>query len=389
MKKRKLISVAVIMCLLLGILSGCAGKDSGKSDTIKIGLIGPLTGNVAEYGLAVEKAAKLYIKELNEAGGIDGKQVTLISYDDKHDATESINAYNKLVFSDGVVAILGPVTSTPALAVAQASVADGIVLMTPTGTHPDITSYGTNVFRACFLDPYQGSTMATYAAKNLSAKTAAVIYNVTDSYSTGLRDTFVADCAKLGITVVANESYSGDPVNVASQLTNIAAKKPDVIFVPDYYNQIYLVAKQARDMGITSTLLGVDGADGCLGVDGADKSVLEGVIFSNHYSTDDPSPVVQNFLKSYESTYSATPSALSALGYDGARLLLSAIEKVAASGVELKQSAEFNAALIKTLEATDLDCVTGHITYDAQHNPVKTCAIIKIVGGKYTLDSYV
>lgn len=385
MKKARILAAILVITLVVGLLTGC-----GSSDTIKIGLIAPLTGDVAQYGIAVKNAVELYIGELNAAGGIDGRVVELVVMDDKGDATEAVNAYNKLVYSEEVVAIIGAVTSTPTIAVAQKSVSDGIIMMTPTATMPEVTTYGDNYFRACFLDPFQGSTMANLAAKTLGAKTAAIIYNSTDAYSTGLKEAFESTCASLGVTVVAAEGYGSDDQDFSSQLTNIAALNPDVIFVPDYYNQVYMIAKQARDIGITATILGVDGVDGVLDIEGVDTAVLEGIYFSNHYSTQDESEIVQNFLANYASTYNQTPSALAALGYDGAMILMAAIKDVVeVQGVKAVQGTEFNEALRVTLENIEIQCVTGVITYDDEHNPIKTCAIIKIVNGKYVLDSMV
>ena len=381
MKRIEFLAIFLCIALCISIFTGCAKKES---DTIKIGLIGPLTGEVAMYGTSVLKAVNLYVENYNEAGGLNGQKIEIISYDDKHDATESTNAYNKLVTSDEVVAIIGAVTSAPTIAVAQASVEDNIPMMTPTATHPDVTKFGNNMFRSCFLDPFQGSTMANFAKDELKATTAAVIYNNSDAYSTGLYESFIATAAEIGLTIVAKESYAGTDVDYKSQLTNIADKDPDVIFAPDYYNNLYLVMSQAKEVGITSQFLGVDGADGILGIDGVDKTIVNGLYFANHYSTQDPSPLVQNFLTGYKAAYNEDPSALAALGYDGAMLLIDAIEKVATK-MDVEPSAEFYQAVIDQLEATDMDCVTGHITYDANNNPQKTCAIILVEDAEYTL----
>ncbi|OQB24139.1 MAG: Leucine-, isoleucine-, valine-, threonine-, and alanine-binding protein precursor [Firmicutes bacterium ADurb.Bin182] len=373
----------VLACMLTAVLfAGCAG---GGSDTIKIGFIGPLTGEVAQYGVAAQNAMNLYIDSLNEKGGIGGKKIELISYDDKGDATEAVNAYNKLVTSDEVVAILGAITSTPTIAVAQQSAVDNVPMMTPTATHADVTSYGNNTFRACFLDPFQGSTMAKFSVDELSAKTAAVIYNTSDAYSSGLRDSFIETAGEVGLEIVADEGYSKDDVDFKAQLTNIAAADPDVLFVPDYYNNVYIISSQSKEIGLRATLLGIDGADGVLAIEGADSANVEGLYFANHYSTEDPSELVQGFLSGYEEEFGQTPSALAALGYDGAMILCSALEKVAASGVKLESSDKVFQAVIDELDATDMDCVTGHITYDENNNPIKSLAIIKVEAGEYTL----
>lgn len=383
MKKVRIIALIMVAMMLFSALAGCS-KSGGSDESIKIGLIGPLTGEVAAYGLAVENAVNLYINQLNEDGGIGGRKIEIISYDDKHDATEATNAYNKLVTSDEVVAIIGAVTSKPCLAVAQLSVADNIPMMTPTATHEDVTSFGNNMFRSCFLDPYQGSMMANFAYNELGASTAAVIYNNSDAYSTGLYEAFVAKAGELGLEIVATESYGASDADYKAQLTTINAANPDVVFAPDYYNTLYTIVSQGRETGITVPFLGVDGADGVLGIEGIDTSIVEGVYFVNHYSTQDESPLVQTFLTSYTEKYNEDPSALAALGYDGAMILCAAIAEVA-KDMDIDNSEECFQAIIDALEETDMDCVTGHVTYDELNNPNKTCAVIKIVSGEYTL----
>ena len=381
MKKTKLIAMILCVALVASLVAGCNKKDE---ESIKIGMIGPLTGDVAQYGTAVLNAVNLYVDQYNADGGLNGKMIEIISYDDKHNATEATNAYNKLATSDNVVAIIGAVTSTPTIAVAQASLEDNMPLMTPTATHPDVTSFGNNMFRSCFLDPFQGSTMAKFAKEELDATTAAVIYNNSDAYSTGLYESFIATAESIGLEVVASESYAGTDTDFKSQLTNIASKTPDVVFAPDYYNNLYLVMTQAKEVGLTTKFLGVDGADGILGIDGVDKATVNGLYFANHYSTQDQSPIVQDFLTGYKAEYNEDPSALAALGYDAAMLMIAAIEKVA-EDMEIEPTAEVFSAIIAALDATDMECVTGRITYDENNNPQKTCAIILVKDEEYTL----
>ncbi|HPD88931.1 MAG TPA: ABC transporter substrate-binding protein [Oscillospiraceae bacterium] len=372
---KRVLAIVLVVAMMFG-MTACSGSGS---DTIKIGVIAPLTGDVAVYGNAVNDAVKLYTDKVNAEGGIDGKQIELVVYDDKGDATEAVNAYNKLVSSDQVLAIIGDVTSTPTIAVAQASVADNIPIITGTATHLDVTSFGTNMFRACFIDDLQARTMANLAVAQGVTK-AAVIYNASDSYSTGLRDSFKTYCDSLGVEVVADEAYAKGDVDFNAQLTNIAAANPEVIFIPEYYNTFYLIASQARAMGITATFYGVDGTDGVLEIDGADVSVFDGIYFSNHYTTDDPSEVVQNFIADYQEAYGQTPNALAALGYDAAMILFDAIKR---AGV-YEPSAENWQAIIDALYQTDMQCVTGHITYDEGNGtPNKSTKVITIEDGVY------
>lgn len=386
-KMKKIIALVLTAVMVCGIISGCAG-GSGK---IKIGVIAPLTGDVAVYGTAVNNAVELYVKQLNEAGGIDGKKIELITYDDKGDPTEALNAYNKLVSADEVVAIIGPVTSTPTFGVAEKSAADGIPCITGTATHPDVTTYGDNYFRACFEDPFQGGTMAKFAKEELKATTAGIIYNSSDAYSTGLMEAFTAAAKEAGLEVVATEAYSKGDVDFKAQLTNIKKESPDVLFVPDYYNNAYLIASQVKEVGLDTTLLGVDGTDGVLEIEGADTSVFDGMYFANHYSADDTSAAVVAFRAAYEAEYDAAPNALAALGYDAADILFSAIKVASGSiGVDALTGADKKtdikdvyAAIVDAMGKTDKDCVTGHITFDEAGNPIKDCTIIKIEGGAY------
>lgn len=384
MRKIKVFSLLLAVAMTCAAFVGCAGNADAGVDTIKIGLIAPLTGDVAVYGMAARNGAELFVNELNEAGGIDGKEVELIMYDDKGDATEAVNAYNKLVTSDEVLAIIGAVTSTPTIAVAQTSVADNVPLLTPTATHEDVTSYGNNMFRSCFIDALQGISMATMAVDSLNAKTAAIIYNDSDAYSKGLMESFTAKAEELGLEIVATEAYATGDVDYKAQLTNIMAASPEVIFVPDYYNTVYKIAQQAKEMGNTARLLGVDGVDGVLSIEGADASCLEGMRFSNHYDVNDPSELVQNFRKAFEDAYGEVPNAFASLGYDGAKILCAAIEGAINDGVDPEPTADFYQAVIDKLDATDIVGVTGPITYDENNNPQKVCAIIEIVNGEYS-----
>lgn len=377
---KRFLAVVVCLVMLTCVLAGCSSSE----DTIKIGVIAPLTGEVAVYGNATNNGIELYVEQLNAAGGIDGKKVELVTYDDKGDATEALNAYNKLVSADEVCAIIGPVTSGPTFGVAEASAADGVPCITATATHPDVTTYGDNFFRSCFEDPFQGGAITSFAYNNLEARTAAIIYNTSDTYSEGLKDSITEKAAELGIEIVATEGYSKGDVDFRSQLTNIQSKNPDVLFTPDYYNNVYMICKQAREMGIESTFLGVDGTDGVLEIEGADVTVFDGMYLANHYSTNDDSKAVQDFISAYQEAYDgATPVSFSALGYDAAKIMCAAVAKVYEDGVELGASAESYAAIVAALKATDLDCVTGHITFDANNNPVKDCVIIGVEDGAY------
>ena len=365
-------------CLFLALMLAFGAAASAES--VKVGLIAPLTGEVAVYGNAVKEAVQLYIDDFNAAD--HPFDINLIIYDDKGDPTEAMNAYNKLVYQDDIAVLLGPVTSSPTFGVAEASVDDGIPALTPTATHPDVTTYGDNFFRACFEDPFQGGSMAKFASSELKATTAAIIYNNADTYSIGLRDAFMETAEEVGLTVTTTEAYGASDIDFRAQLTNIIKTNPDVLFIPYYYNVTYMICSQARELGYTGTFLGVDGTDGVLAIEGADVSVFDGMYFANHYSADSDSPVTQAFIKEYTDKYGATPNALAALGYDGAMIVCDALERVNNDGVKIDGESSYE-AIIEALRATEVDGVTGHITFDENNNPIKTLSIIQIKDGAY------
>lgn len=350
------------------------------AQTIKIGAMGPLTGPVAIYGISATNGTKLAIEEINANGGVLGKQLELNLLDEKGDTTEAVNAYNKLL-DWGMVALVGDVTSKPSVAVAELAAQDGLPMITPTGTQLNITEAGSNVFRVCFTDPYQGEVMAKFAKEKLNAKSVAIMVNNSSDYSDGVAKAFAEETAKQGIEVVAKEGYSDGDKDFRPQLTKIAGKNPDVLFVPDYYEQDGLIAIQAREIGLTSGIIGPDGWDGVLKtVDKSSYSAIEGVFFANHYSTKDESEKVQSFINNYKAKFNDEPSAFSALSYDTVYLIKAAIEKAGSTDKE---------ALVKAIKESQFEGVTGSLTFDEKNNPIKGITIIKIVNGDYTFDSVV
>ena len=378
MKKASVPFMKKFLCLVIALLMAFASLASAEE--VKVGLITPLTGDVAVYGNAVRDAVTLYVDSFNESGA--PITVKLIVYDDKGDPTEAMNAYNKLVYQDDIAVLIGPVTSSPTFGVAEASVDDGIPALTPTATHPDVTTYGDNFFRACFEDPFQGGTMASFAKNELSFNTVGIIFNNADTYSIGLRDAFVARANEVGLTVTATEAYGATDIDFRAQLTNIIATNPDAIFIPYYYNVTYMICSQARELGYTGTFLGVDGTDGVLAIEGADVSVFDGMYFANHYSTDSTSPITQAFIADFQGKYNSMPNALAALGYDGAMIVCDALVRVFNDGVEIDGESSYD-AIKEALYNTEIDGATGHITFDANGNPIKTLSIIQIQNGEY------
>ena len=378
--------VAVVMAAAM--VMGFAVAAVAASDTIKVGVLAPLTGAVAQYGNAVNNGVQMYFEELNAKGGINGKQVELVVYDEEGDPVKAVTGYNYLMDQE-VVAIVGDVTTAPTKAVVAESQADGTPMITASATAEDVTcqlnadgsvaAVYENMFRSCFIDPFQGSKMAAFAKDQLSAKTAAVLYNMGSDYSVGCAKAFQDTAAEQGLEVVAVESYADGAVDFQSQLTNIAAKAPDVLFVPDYYSVIALVAQQAQSAGVKATMLGADGWDSVLGVV-TDPALLEGAYYCSGYSTEDTRPEVQTFVANYKAKFNADPDMFAAQGYDAAMILAAAIEKAEASGAKAG-SDDYREAIIDAMKATDMDCVTGHVTFNEYNNPEKTAAIINITGG--------
>lgn len=371
----KKIALVLAAMLLLVPLSACNQEDE---NTILIGGLAPLTGDVAVYGIAVRNAADLAFEEINEKGGILGKQIKYQCEDEKGDPTEAVNAFNKLMNNENIVAFLGDVTTKPTLAVAPLAAEEGIPMITPTATHVDVTKAGDNIFRSCFIDPFQGSMMAVFAKENLNVQKVAIIYNTSDDYSDGLHKSFKEKAEELGMEVVAIKGYSKDATDFNAELTAIQAEDPDAIYVPDYYGTDALIATQARALGFYKPLLGCDGWDGVLDVLAEEKySVVNNVYFTNHYFVGDTDEKVKAFVANYEKKYGVKPNALAALAYDAAYILANAIE--AAGSTDW-------AAINEELAKTNYAGVSGNISYgDGTYvgDPTKDVTVIKIDNGEY------
>lgn len=375
--------------MLLGLsflITACGGekeattKKTDEAATIKIGGLGPLTGPLAIYGVTATNGSKLAFEEINKNGGILGKQVEFVLFDEKGDSTEAVTAYNRLV-DEGAVALVGDITSKPSLAVAEIAAQDNMPMITPTGTQFNITEAGPNVFRVCFTDPYQGVILANLAKNNLKANTVAIMVNNSSDYSDGVAEAFIKEAERLGLKIVAKEGYAEGDKDFRAQLTKVAATNPDVLLVPDYYEQVALITTQAREVGVKSTFIGPDGWDGVAkALDSSAYGAVENSYFTNHYSVEDTNEKVQNFLKAYREKYKDEPSAFSALSYDAAYLMKDAIEKAGSTDKD---------AIVKAMKESDFAGVTGHLRFDEKNNPVKAVTVLKVVNGNYTFDSVI
>ena len=382
MIKRKwwsLTSLAVGVTMIAGLVAGCGGSPSAtESKDIKIGGNFELTGGVATFGQSAANGIKLAFKEINAAGGVLGKQLVFVAADNKSEPSESTNATTKLITQDKVVAILGAVASTNTLAAVQVASDNKIPLITPTSTNPKVTVDNGKVrdwvFRSCFIDPFQGTVMASFASKSLKAKTAAILTDNSSDYSKGLTQVFEESFAKAGGKVVSKEAFLQKDQDFKATLTKIKAANPDVIFIPAYYEEVGRIVKQARELGITTPLIGTDGWDSPKLVEIAGAQPLENTYFSNHYSPEDKDPKVVKFVEPYKKEYGQTPDALAALGYDAALMVADAIKRAGAA-----DPAKIKDALAQT---KNLQLVSGIITLDAEHNPIKSAAIIEMKDGK-------
>lgn len=381
MKKRLLGGILALSMLTMGLV-GC-GNGQGSSDDadeIVIGAIGPLSGAASTYGQSVKNGAQVFLDKVNANGGIDGKQVVLKFEDDEADPTKSINAYDKLVNQDGVKLLLGPVTSGAANAVGPNATADGVPMITPSGTETNLTTTGGEyVFRTCYIDATQGEVISKYASENLGAKTMAILYNKDSDYSIGIAEAAKAQFESNGGTVVEYISYNDGDKDFSAQLTNIKSSNADVLVLPDYYSVVPVIADQARKIGITSQLMGGDGWDSPELVKiGGDA--VEGAVFVNHYSPDDSDPEVQEFVNSYKEKYGETPDAFAALSYSTLQLFEEAITKAGSTDGEAVKDA---------LKNIDVDTISGNIRFDENRNPQKSVSIIKIENGEAKLETKV
>jgi branched-chain amino acid transport system substrate-binding protein len=345
-------------------------------DKIVIGHVGSMTGEQATFGSSTDNGIKLAIAEQNKKGGVKGKQLELKTLDDQGKPEEAAVAATRLITQDKVTMLLGEVASSRSLAMAPIADANKVPMITPTSTNPRVTKDGANtrpfVFRVCFIDPFQGTVMAKFATEK-KIKNVAIMKDVGNDYSVGLADFFQKKFVELGGKIVAEQAYKDGDQDFKAQLTAIKGKKPDGIYVPGYYGAVALIARQAKELGIKAPLMGGDGWDSAKLFEVA-KGALDGSYFSNHYTDEDPSPVVQEFIAKYKAAYGSVPDALAVLGYDAALVAFDAMGRAKdLSGTEIA------AALAAT---KDFKGVSGVITIDGDHNAVKSAVVLGIEKNK-------
>jgi branched-chain amino acid transport system substrate-binding protein len=363
------------MLAALILLAGCGAEKPPGAEGIRVGFFGALTGPTATFAQSGRNGVTMAVEELNAAGGVlGGKRLELLVEDDRGEASEAASAVSKLITRDHVVALIGEQASSRTIAAAPIAQSYGVPMISPTSTNADVTKKGDYIFRVCFTDPYQGAVLSSFARENLKANTAAQLVDVRNDYSVGLARAFRESFEKAGGRILAEQNYSEGDSDFSAQLTAIRPLDPDVLVIPGYYTDAGLIARQARALGIRATLLGGDGWDSPkLTEIGGDT--VEGAYFSNHYSVDDPSPAVQQFVAAYRKKYGANPDSIAALSYDAARLLADAIRR--AGSTEGKRVRDALA------ETKDFSGVSGMIKMDADRNPIKPAVVLKVEGGRF------
>jgi branched-chain amino acid transport system substrate-binding protein len=375
--------LTVIAAGVAAAMVGC----SGGPKVLKIAILAPLSGPVPTFGVSTRDAALLAIDQWNAKGGVLGMKIDPIVEDSQCTPDPAVNAANKVINQDKVHYIIGEVCSKASIPMSDIADAAKVIMMSPTSTATAVTvdKNGTTkpyVFRACFIDPFQGKVGATFAYNKLKARKAFVMFDQGNDYAKGLAQAFEASFTQLGGKVVGTENYTSTDTDFSAILAKVKAARPNIVYLPDYYNIVNLVTKQAKEKGITVPFMGGDGWDS----PDLDVSAANGGYYTNHYDPSDPRPEVQAFLKAYGDKYKdasgkpIVPDALAALGYDATNILLQGIKNAGVDNTDKVKAA---------LEAISYDAVSGRITYDAQHNPIKGAVVIHVTGGKKVFDSYI
>lgn len=378
-KMHKALSVACIGMLLATALTGCGGDKKGSGDIIKIGANIEMTGGSASFGKSAQNGIKLAIEETNAKGGVLGKKLELVVADNKSEAAEATNAMQKLIAQDKVVAVIGPNLSSASIAATSVNTGAKVLAISPMGTNPNVTVDKDGktkdfMFRACFIDPFQGTVMATFAKDNLKAKNVAILIDNSSDYAKGLAQFFKEAFTKGGGKIAAEESYLQKDTDFKAVLTKIKTMNPEILYVPGYYEEVGKIIKQARELGMNLPIVGGDGWDSPKLSEIAGAGPLNNTFFTNHYSPDDTSEASKAFVDAYVKAYNQKPDAPAVLGYDGARLMIDAISR--AGGTE---GAKVSKALAET---KNYKAVTGDTSLNETHDAVKSAVIIEFKDGK-------
>ena len=378
----KVLTALVLGTVLAGLAAGCGGGEK-KADTIKVGANLEMTGGSASYGISSKNAIELAFKQINEKGGINGKQLELVVADNKSEAAEATNAMQKLVSQDNVVAVIGPNLSSSVIAASAINNSAKVLDIAPMATNPYVTvdqaSGKTKDFnyRTCFIDPFQGTVMAKFATAELGVGNAAVLIDNSSDYAKGLAQFFKENFVKEGGAVTAEESYLQKDTDFKATLTKIKATNPDFLYVPGYYQEVGLIVKQARELGMNMPIAGGDGWDSAKMPEIAGAAALNNTYFSSLYSPEDSSDINKNFVAAYEKAYGQKPDVFAALSYDSALLVAEAIKNAGST-----EPAKISEAMAKI---NGFSGVSGSVTFDDKHNPVKSAVILEYKDGAQSL----
>jgi len=378
---RRLLAIILVCALVAGISVGCSKTPATPTEQkVNLGSIVPMTGGAATFGTSSKNGVTMAVEEFNAAGGamVNGVKTTInyINEDDTGAPEVGASAAQKLINQDHVIGIIGAVMSKVSLAVAPICQAAGVPEITPASTNPAVTLQGDYIFRACFIDPFQGTVMANYVWNTLKLKTAAVLYDNGNDYNKGLAEYFKAGFEKLGGKIVDYEAFTDEDktIDYKAQLTKIKAANPEFLYLPNYYASAATILKQAREMGLNAPAGGGDGWDSpdLVKIGGA---AVEGGVFSNHFSKDDLSPKVQTFVKAYTAKFGEAPDALAALAYDAAGLFLDAFKTAGSiKGSDIRDA----------MKNTSYVGISGSYKFDENRDPIKAAVILQIKNGQQT-----
>jgi branched-chain amino acid transport system substrate-binding protein len=342
------------------------------ADDILIGEFGSLTGGTATFGTSTDEGLRLALDQINANGGALGRQFQVVVEDDQSKPEAAVTAVQKLISEDHVVAVIGEVASSRSLAAAPVCQRNHIPMLSPSSTNPKVTAVGNFIFRACFIDPFQGAAMANFAMKDPRGPQAtrfAILYDVKNDYSVGLRQFFTQTVKDNGGQIVADESYGEGDIDFKAQLTNIERANPQAIYVPGYYTEVGLICRQARDLGITVPLMGGDGWDSDKTYE-IGRDAVNGCYFTNHYSPDEDNPRVKDFVAKFQAKYNQVPDAMAILGFDAMGMMADAIKRAG--------STDGRAIRDALAQTRDYPGASGDITMDRHRNAQKPIVILKI-----------
>jgi branched-chain amino acid transport system substrate-binding protein len=374
--------LALLLITTLFVTFACERRGGGTNGAgggpIVVGYYGDLSGRTSSFGQSTKNGVEMAADEINKAGGINGRTITIVTEDDQGEPNKAATVVTKLINQDKVHALLGEVASSNSLAAAPKAQEAKVPMISPSSTNPAVTQVGDYIFRVCFIDPFQGQVMAKFSANNLKAKRAAILYDFNSDYSRGLYQFFKRSFTSFGGQIVSEQSYTQGDRDFSGQLTAIRSANPEVIYVPGYYGEVGVIANQTKQLGIKAPLLGGDGWDApqLWQLGGA---ALNGDYISNHYSVDDPSPAIQKFVADYKGRYNILPDALAALGYDSMKVLADAIKRAGTT-----ENVKLRDAIAQT---KNFPGVTGQITIDQDRNAVKPAVVLKLQNGKFVYET--